>query len=158
MLKPRVKHVALVGPTLHTKAGETPEHWENDTIVLSFIEANEAISAELGLHYVNTRKAFQAAILDEVRKGAVAKIITKFSWPELKKRGIEGIRADKMGLLTFDGQHTNEKGTKILVGLIAREILRWKDLWKADRDVKVSQHSKNSAKKKKMKGKNIKLT
>ena len=34
------------------------------------------------------------------------------------------------GILTFDGQHTNEQGTQTLVRVIAREMLRWKDMWR----------------------------
>jgi hypothetical protein len=132
MLKKQVRHVAVVGPSLHTKAGEQPDHWKTDNCVLEFIEANMEVSKSMGVHYINTRKAFQSAIIDEIKNnGAQPKTITEFSWDELKRSGIDAVK-DKIGILTFDGSHTNERGTKVLVNHLAREIVRWKDLWWVD--------------------------
>lgn len=147
MLKTRVKHVALAGPTLRTRSGETPDHWKTDNVTVAFIEENEKACNEVGVHYINTRKAFQATILKEIQKGAIVKKITEFSWKELKEQGIKKTK-DKMGILTFDGQHTNERGTSILTGLIAREISRWGDMWDKDY-LKKSAKTSDAMKKKK---------
>ena len=132
MLQTKVNHVAMVGPTFHTKKGELPENWETDECVVGFIEANEEICSEVGAHYINTRKTFQTVILDEIKNNKrQAKQITEFSWDELKKKTINHPHVrESMGILTFDGQHTNEQGTQILVRVIAIEVLRWKDMWR----------------------------
>ena len=128
LLKYHINHVALVGPTFRTKAGETPEHWKTDTTIVEFIEVNKAVCDKLGVHYINTRKAFQRVIRSEMKRGVTPKEILTFSWAKLKSKGIESTKKDQ-GILTFDGVHTNEKGTKVLVGLLAKEVLSWKDVW-----------------------------
>jgi hypothetical protein len=148
MLKTRVKHVALVGPTLRTRSGETPDHWKTDNVTVAFIRENEKACDEVGVHYINTRKAFQAIILKEIQKGAIVKKITEFSWKELKDHGIKKSK-DKMGILTFDGQHTNERGTSILTGLMAREIARWDGMWDSDYLKKSTKNNDVMKKKKK---------
>ena len=89
MLMKKVNHVAMVGPTFHTKKGEVPDFWDEDECVIGFIEANEEICSEVGAHYINTRKTFQTVILDEIKNNRKkAKQITEFSWDELKKKTI----------------------------------------------------------------------
>ena len=89
MLMKKVNHVAMVGPTFHTKMGEVPDFWDEDECVIGFIEANEEICSEVGAHYINTRKTFQTVILDEIKHNRKkAKQITEFSWDELKKKTI----------------------------------------------------------------------
>jgi isoamyl acetate esterase len=92
-------HVIVSGPTV---IGERP-HGQNpkDAQLDAYRSLNRAICARLGLHYVDTRRAF------------------------LRSRPADANASIEKGLLTEDGEHLNDRGTQIVRRIFRRALEAW---------------------------------
>lgn len=121
-LKAYTQYVAIAGPTFSKNRGEMPEQWAQDFTYESYLMINQEVSRLLQVEHINTRRKFQDFIIQQKKMGMIPKELPKVKdWDEFES--IEG------GIVTFDGQHTHEQGSKLLVKSFAEYLLRLNDLW-----------------------------
>jgi len=124
-LHSRVDHVAVMGPTSFGPTGEMSNEWNDiknarTQYVTAFGRINkEACESYSNAYYIDSRTSFQESI-------------TKMRTKAKDLSGFVGLSWDKTtigGLLTFDGEHTNEKGTDLLISLFIERLQKWEVLW-----------------------------
>ena len=119
-----IKHVAVAGPTFSKNRGEMPNEWKRDKTYETYVIIHQEVAKQLQVVHINTRKHFQDFIIEQQNKGLVPKELERVhDWDQFDK--LEG------GILTFDGQHTHEEGTKIMVQLFA-DHLQGFDIWNSE--------------------------
>lgn len=127
-LHSRVNHVVVVGPTLFGPTSEMETDWKDKKSVRNqciedFVRINSEICASYSnACYLDSRGAFKQKIVKMKADGIVPKDLSGFV-------GLSWDRITVGGLLTFDGEHTNERGTDLLLSLFMEYIKKWKDLW-----------------------------
>ena len=119
--KSYINYVAVAGPTFSMNRGEMPNEWKRDKTYETYVMIHQEVAERLQITHINTRKHFQDFILEKINKGLVPKELERVhDWDQFDK--LEG------GIVTFDGQHTHEEGTKIMVQLFA-DHLQGFDIW-----------------------------
>ena len=119
--KSYIKYVAVAGPTFSMNRGEMPNEWKRDRTYETYVMIHQEVAERLQVVHINTRKHFQDFIIEKINNGLVPKELERVhDWDQFDK--LEG------GILTFDGQHTHEEGTKIMVQLFA-DHLQGFDIW-----------------------------
>jgi len=123
-IQSQTSHVAIAGPTFSKNRGEMPEQWQQDVTYDTYVMIHQEVSRLLQVVHINTRHKFQEFILQQKKRGIIPKELPKVKdWDEFES--IEG------GIITFDGQHTHEQGSKLLVNSFAEYLLHQRDLWNA---------------------------
>jgi len=121
-LQAELQYVAIGGPTFSKHKGELPEEWKRDETYEVYVMIHQEVSNRLKIDHINTRRRFQDYIVSEKDSGKIPKELHKVKdWK--KFREVEG------GILTFDGQHTHELGTQVLVGIFADYLQNRENLW-----------------------------
>jgi hypothetical protein len=124
-----VMHTVVVGPTSHAAKGEIPTFWDEQKYLDDMAEINSKLCAEYGAIHMDTRSVFKSVIKDKIGKGAVPKDLKEFvgkQWPKLIEE-----ESTYAGILTFDGEHPNYAGTKIIMTLFNDIMTKFDDVWKS---------------------------
>lgn len=124
MKKWRFDHQIIVGPALYGPKGEMPEDWPKEVFVDDLVAVNKEVCTKHGASHIDTRKAFQEIILKSSIPPKNLKDFRGKQWPKaLEEQSGYG------GILTFDGDHANYAGTKVVVNMIADEVAGYSDIW-----------------------------
>lgn len=141
LLKAHANYILLVSPGLFSPDGEMENHW-NDHMqesTLRCIEIQADICAsDPTITCINFRTILQKKIKYFISKGFTAQNLKymvgkKKLW--VNETGLIEQTWDYQGsggILTFDGEHLNERGTKLLVSVVAEQFNKWKGLWEED--------------------------
>ena len=126
-LKKRVGRVIIVGPTLHGATGEIPNLWKKDIYVNEMNSINSRVCKLYNTSHLNTRSIFQERILNLRSQGKTPKNLMFYrgkQWPmNLTEDSTYG------GLLTFDGDHLNLAGSKLLVKELVKAVVSFDEIW-----------------------------
>ena len=117
-----ITYVAVAGPSFSKNRGELPEEWIKEDTYETYVMIHQAVARLLRVEHINTRRKFQDYILSKKKQGLAPKELEKVhNWDEFDK--VEG------GIITFDGQHTHETGTQLLVEIFGEALDRQQFLW-----------------------------
>ena len=149
-LKRRVRAVIILSPGLFSPLGECSEHW-NDSDQFNSIKVGRIQSKackESKTLFIDFRKILQDKIAEISKQtGYPGKDLSnmigkKKDWEVQDKELQKKLGKDEKnlmttwdyqgngGMLTFDGEHLNRRGTKLLVSTLENTILDLKILWK----------------------------
>ena len=127
-----VKNTIIVGPTLHGPNGEMPEIWPTQTYVNELMNINKEVCKALDCTHLDTRSLYMAAI----RKSKITpKNLQEFvgkKWPVNKV-----LTSAYGGILTFDGNHCNYAGTKLLVDILSSALLSCSTVWSSPKEMAI---------------------
>jgi hypothetical protein len=141
LLKAHANYILLVSPGLFSPDGEIEAHWndhmQGSTLRCIEIQA-EICASDPTITCINFRTILQKKIKYFISKGFIARNL-KFMVGKKKlwvnETGLIQQTWDYQGsggILTFDGEHLNERGTKLLVSVVAEQFNNWKGLWGED--------------------------
>jgi hypothetical protein len=147
--KHHVQHIMVVSPGLYSPLGEMIEHWEDSTqhSTIKVIRMQERACIQSKVTCINFRKILMDKIREQFRAGVKGKDLTsmvgnKKEWihqnalaPAITTWDYQG----DGGIFTFDGEHMNRRGTKLLLQVIAEQFQKWKGFW--SEDIRIQQPS-----------------
>lgn len=107
-----------------------PDHWkeEDSAFVKTIVDINRDVSRTYNVTHLDSRKIYQAKILEQIELGRQPRNLKMYrgkQWPT-------NLTVDDYeygGLYTFDGDHLNLRGSKLLMQLLADEIGSYEDIW-----------------------------
>lgn len=122
-----VMHTIVVGPALYGARAEIPTFWQEQKFIDDMNAINAKACAQYGATHIELRTVYQNFIRDKISKGVQPKDLKEFvgkQWPKIIEE-----ESTYAGILTFDGEHPNYAGTKIMVNLFIQTITNFQDIW-----------------------------
>ena len=130
-LKRRVSYITVVGPGLFSAQGEMPNHWSDETqfSTVKVIKLQKRACHKAQVAHIDFRTKLQDALNIEAKNGHPGKDLARMIGQKKlwKDNGDLGdistwdYKSDG-GLYTFDGEHLNRRGTKMLLDLISEQV------------------------------------
>jgi hypothetical protein len=134
LLGAKVKRVILVGPGLHGSKGEIPSVWPSQSYITDMVAGNKKICSSFSnCVHMDIRAKYMSFIQEKVKQKVVPKDLNEFvgkHWPNTKVEN-----SDYGGIVTFDGEHANYPGTKILFNMLVEKFISFNDIWSTPKDM-----------------------